>query len=266
MNYDKTLFQGTHQYYAKYRPGIPHEAVSLLVDHFALQDTDNVLDMGCGTGQMALALHPYCGQLTGIDQDPELLKEAERVTRETAGKTISEWIQAKAEDIGSLYDRLAVYKLVTFCRSFHWMDQEKVILNLDPIVTPDGGLAIMGDGSFWTGEEPWQKTVKKAVKKYLGEKRRAGRGTFNDSQEPWEATLARSPFSEVMIKEIPVRREWSPDSIVGWLFSSSFASPVHFGKNVGQFENEIRAALKDLNPEEIFQENVTFQIIFGKRL
>jgi hypothetical protein len=132
-------------------------------------------------------------------------------------------------------------------------------------VAPDGGVAIMGDGSLWTGSEIWQKTVTSIVQKYLGEKRRAGQGTFRVPQEPWEELLARSPFPEVVIKEIIISREWSPDSIVGWLFSSSFASRTLFGQKVDRFENELREALKDLNPIEIFQENVIFQIIMGKR-
>jgi ubiquinone/menaquinone biosynthesis C-methylase UbiE len=263
---DKTLFSGTHKYYADYRPGIPDEAKNLIRDYFSLKRTDHMLDLGCGTGQVALAFFDSCEGYTGLDPDRELLLEAESATKNIADKIKLKWLNARAEDLPSFYDQLGTYKLVTFCRSFHWMDKSRVLENLDPLVLPEGGIAIMSDGSLWAGSEVWQKRVKSIVQKYLGEERKAGQGTFKESNESWEDLIARSPFGKVVIKEISVNREWTSDSIVGCLFSSSFATPAHFGEDVGRFENEIRAALKELDPKEIFQEDVAFQIIMGKRV
>ncbi len=70
------------------------------------------------------------------------------------------------------------FKIAAICRAFHWVNQDKVLDALDGLIDEDGGIAIISDRSFWTGEEEWQLAVKKVVQKYLGVERRAGEGNF----------------------------------------------------------------------------------------
>ncbi len=261
---DKTLFSGTHKFYSDFRPGIPSEVVKAISDFFSLKSDDHVLDLGCGTGQVAFAFSDFCEGYTGLDPDCYLLEEAKRTTKKISNKIDLEWFHSSAEDIPSLYHKLGEYKIVTFARSFHWMDKERVLKCIKPMVLPDGGIAIISDGSLWAGVETWQAIVKRIIQKYLGEKRKAGQGTFKESNEPWEDLIQRSPFGEVHVERIPVKREWTSDGIVGWLYSSTFAKPAYFGKNVGKFENEVRTALKKLNTQEVFLEYANFEIIMGK--
>lgn len=46
------------EYYAKYRPGYPPPVIEALRVVFALDIEDIVLDLGCGTGQLALLSPP----------------------------------------------------------------------------------------------------------------------------------------------------------------------------------------------------------------
>ncbi|MCM8819790.1 MAG: hypothetical protein NC925_03235 [Candidatus Omnitrophica bacterium] len=54
--FDPELYKGTYKYYIKYRPPIPKEVIDIIVGHFDVKPTDRVLDLGCGTGQVALAM------------------------------------------------------------------------------------------------------------------------------------------------------------------------------------------------------------------
>jgi hypothetical protein len=145
------------------------------------------------------------------------------------------------------------------------MDQDKVLTDLDSLIREDGGIAIISDGSFWTGEEEWQHAVKKVVQKYLVEERRAGKGTFKESSEPWENIISRSAFSVVESKEIEIVRTWTVESIIGWLFSSSFASPKYFGNRIKTFKKDINETLLSINPGGIFNEHDYFNLILASR-
>ena len=75
-----SLFGGTHRYYVKFRPGIPKEVIDIIVSYFNVGPKDRILDIGCGTGQVALVMEGRCGEMVCLDSDPEMLKQAKKLT------------------------------------------------------------------------------------------------------------------------------------------------------------------------------------------
>lgn len=65
---------------------------SMLAMHTALKAGDVVIDVGCGTGSLALLLHEIepCARVIGVDPDPEVLAIA-RHKAEAAGADKVEW-------------------------------------------------------------------------------------------------------------------------------------------------------------------------------
>ena len=61
------LFSGTAHYYARYRPGYPEHFFRHILSRFSLGATARVLDLGCGTGQLAIPLAPPVAEVIGID-------------------------------------------------------------------------------------------------------------------------------------------------------------------------------------------------------
>ncbi len=259
---DTELFKGTYEYYTKYRPGIPEKVANKILNGFDVGQKDRIIDIGCGTGQVALALDGKCQEMVCLDSDPGMLKEAKKALKKPKSKI--SWLNYDSSELSQLKD-LGLFKVATICRAFHWMNQEQVLRDLDDMIVQDGGVAIFGDGSIWTGKEEWQLTVKRVVQKYLGEERRAGKEKFKQPSETWEEIISRSPFSHLHQQDVRVRRNWGVESIVGWLFSSSFASPKHFGSQVGSFKKDIERELLLLNPRGGYGENAVFSIILASR-
>ena len=257
------LFSGTYEYYAKYRPGIPEEVINIIIRHFAIKPSDRILDIGCGTGQVALVMEGKCGEIVCLDSDPEMLKQAKKATKNSKIKLV--WINRGAQDLGKIKENLGTFKIATICRAFHWMNQKQVLKDLDGLIDEDGGVAIFGDGSFWTGPKDWQQAVRKVVQKYLGEERRAGTGMFKQLDEPWENITSRSSFKLVKKQEVPTVRNWDIKSIIGCLFSTSFAAPNLFGEQVHAFQKDIKKTILSINPRGIFQENALWSIILASR-
>jgi len=257
------LFSGTHKYYAKYRLGIPEEVINIIVKHFNIKPSDRILDIGCGTGQVALAMEGKCKEMVCMDPDPEMLKQAKRDTKNSKIKLT--WINRDAKDLGDIRKEAGTFKVATICRAFHWMDQEQVLKDLDGLIDEDGGIAVFGDWSIWTGPEVWQRAMREVVQKYLGKERRAGNKIFKQSDERWEDIIASSSFKFIKIKQVSIVRNWDIESITGWLFSSSFARPDYFGNQLPAFKKDIKNTLLSLNSKGVFQEQASFAIILASR-
>lgn len=259
---DSELFSGTYEYYMKYRPGIPQKVVDVILEGFNVTNDDRILDIGCGTGQVAFALDSKCKEMICIDSDPGMLKEAKKALKKPKSKIL--WLKHNSNELSKL-NGMGLFKVATICRTFHWLNQDQVLNDLNHLIEKNGGVAIFGDGSFWTGKEKWQLTVKKVVQRYLGEERRAGKKKFKESTETWEEIISRSSFSNIYQQKVNIKRQWDVESIVGWLFSSSFASPNHFGEDLQLFKEDIKRELLALNPKGVFNENAVFSIILASR-
>jgi ubiquinone/menaquinone biosynthesis C-methylase UbiE len=69
------IFAGTAWYYARFRPEYPEQVLSLVEDRFNLNKRSRVLDLGCGTGQIALQLAPLVAEVVAVDPLDEMLRE-----------------------------------------------------------------------------------------------------------------------------------------------------------------------------------------------
>lgn len=154
-------FRGTYEYYSKYRPRIPEKAINLIIKHFNIGRMDRVLDLGCGTGQVALAMADKCGEMVCLDSDSKMLIQAKKATKNSKIKLT--WIDRRAEDLGKLKEKLGAFKVATSCRAFHRMNQGQVLKELDGLIEKDGGVAFFGDGVLWGGKDEWQQAVKRVI-------------------------------------------------------------------------------------------------------
>ncbi|KPI17643.1 hypothetical protein OK074_1664 [Actinobacteria bacterium OK074] len=261
-----SLFTGTASYYRQFRPGIP-EAVAAVLDQAAPASPDGprrLLDVGTGTGLVVEALLDRFDDIIAVDNDTEMLAAAEAALRPTlpVGSHLA-LVRSTAEDFVPPTGWQA--ELVTICRAFHWLDQAAVLNRLDGQVAPDGVVAIFGDNSFWAAGSPWKETVRDVIKTFLGEERRAGSGTFQHHDRPYSEIMEESPFPQVAEVRVPVRRTWTTDSILGYLYSTSFAAPHLFGGRLAAFETEVRNQLARFSDDDTFPEENEFLIRLGRR-
>ncbi len=136
---------------------------------------------------------------------------------------------------------------------------------LDDQVAPGGAVAIFGDNSFWAADSPWKQSVRAVVQSFLGEERRAGNSTFKHHNRPYSEIMEESPFNRVEEIRVPVHRTWSTNSILGYLYSTSFAAPHLFGGRLDEFEAAVETALAEHSTEDVFPEDNEFLIRIGRR-
>ncbi|MBV9013408.1 MAG: methyltransferase domain-containing protein [Pseudonocardiales bacterium] len=247
-----------------YRPSIPDTVAEILDQAVAPKPPRRLLDVGTGTGLVVEALLGRFNGIIAIDNDSDMLAAAEVALRPVLpnGTTLV-LAETTAEDFTPPTGWCA--DLVTICRAFHWLDQVTVLQHLDDQVAPDGAVAIFSDNSFWAAGSPWKTAVRSVIQNFLGERRRAGHSTFNHHDRPYSEIMEESPFSVVEEFRVPVQRVWTTESILGYLYSTSFAAPYLFGECLGQFERQVTTALAEFSNNDTFDEDNEFLIRIGRR-
>ncbi|MHA2090300.1 MAG: class I SAM-dependent methyltransferase [Candidatus Kariarchaeaceae archaeon] len=154
------IFAGTAKYYRRYREYCPKEVVQILVEQVGLDKTQRLLDLGCGTGQIAIPLSEYVREVIALDTNEEMVEQGKAETRVRDVRNV-QFLRGEAENISGI---LGKFELVTFGSSFHWMDQEKVMRNLPQILTTSGVIAIIGSKSTWTSSSDWEVELRSALR------------------------------------------------------------------------------------------------------
>ena len=223
-----------------------------------------MLDLGCGPGSIAI---PFAGdfeQVIGVDPEPTMLDEARKQSEKTGAQNIL-WVLGKAEDVSP---ELRPVRLTTMGRSFHWMNQAEVLRRIYDVTEKDGGVVISAESApvwrYEEGEESWKKVYKDLVRKYLGPQRRAGGGVYTPPRD-FEKVLDESPFGKHESWEHRFTRPQTPETILGFLYSSSFAQKEFFGDRREDFERELHEGLLKQNPSGNFTENVTLEVLLAKK-
>ena len=252
------LFAGTATYYARYRPPYPDALFQHVVERFGLDGTGRLLDVGCGTGQLAIPFASHFAEVAGLDPDPGMLAEAARGARE-AGVRNARWIQGRDEDLQRLSEEIGRVRLATFGRAFHWMERDAILRALDRVIEPGGGVVIVADAErIWHVAGDWQQATQAVIRRWLGDVRRAGSGIYAVRHVPFEETLAASAFSRIERYLVTVERFPTIDDIVGYLYSTSFCSHFVLGDKRAGFEADLRATLEAINPSGRFSEILDF--------
>lgn len=252
-NYGQVLFKGAAKYYSKYRPLYPASLIRFLVKRFSLDGNGKMLDLGCGTGQLAHRFSDWFEQIVGIDPEPEMIQEAERLTKEIRAENIN-WFNGDIDSYRENYEES--FRLVTIAKAFHWMDRTTVLETLYNMVTLNGGVAIIDNYSPNKVVLPWQEKVNEVVKHWYGEERKAGNTTYSHPLISHQEVIENSPFDLEVYHMPPYGQIWTVDSIIGNIYSTSYGSKRFLGEHVQLFENHLREELLALNETGVFKEQI----------
>lgn len=261
------MFAGVQDYYARYRPPITDAVVDAVLTLCPANVTDgHMIDLGTGTGQVVRAFAPHFKTIYAVELDPQMLSRAE-----------ADWTAANSSPTSTVFWELsdvadyvvpaeASVSLVTTCRSFHWMDQPAILSRYASQTRPGASFAVFGDSSFWESPQEWAVAVRACVQSFLGEKRRARSGTFEHHRRPYSEIVAESAFNQVRETVVAVDRQWTSSQVIGYLYSTTFASRDLFGDRVEEFEQAIHEVLaRYSDPNGTLDERANFNVVVGTK-
>lgn len=153
------------EYYARYRRGYPQAVVQRIVDAFALDLDDTVLDLGCGTGLLTTALAGRVGTTIGMDPEPDMLAAAAAADRTG---TVA-WVLGSDRDLPTLGGALRPLGALTVAVAIHWMDRAALFRAARPLLRPGGGIAVVTNGApLWRQDCDWSHEVAAFLHEWTG--------------------------------------------------------------------------------------------------
>ncbi|KAH8810886.1 methyltransferase type 12 [Xylogone sp. PMI_703] len=139
------------------RPDYPPETFRFL-NELIKDEPRSVLDVGCGTGNLARPLAAYADHIDAVDISYPMLEQGKTMPGGDASNI--RWLHGRAEDV----DLQPPYALITAGSSLHWMDWGVVLPRFAGLLAPQGVLAIARVAV--EPQVPWHDDYNKISRRY----------------------------------------------------------------------------------------------------
>jgi SAM-dependent methyltransferase len=214
------------------RPPYPDGVIELLSE-LLRGSSGALLDVGCGTGELARRLSPYAQRVDAVDFSEAMLEVARRLPGGHAENI--RWTLGAVENVALN----GPYSLVTAGESLHWMDFDVVMSRFVQVLTPSGSLAVI-DRNWDTAGSVLQRVLP-IIERY----------SPVQNYQPFnlvEHLVGRELF-QIHGQQRFGPEQWRPtiDEYLECRHSQRGLSRTHMGPTAAtKFDAEVTQALKDL--------------------
>jgi 2-polyprenyl-3-methyl-5-hydroxy-6-metoxy-1,4-benzoquinol methylase len=229
-----------------YPPELFHLLSTLIVDEPRV-----VLDVGCGTGNIARLLAEYVDRIDAVDRSLPMLERAQTLPGGDSPRI--RWLHGRAEDI---VETEPPYALITAGESLHWMDWGVVLPRWSREISPHGVLAI---AYVVDQPTPWSEAAQQIVRRF----------STNPTYEPfnWIEELTThhlfEPVGERETAPISVQQS-AEDYISAHHARSSLSLDAMTAENALRFDAEMQALLMPFAHEGVLTLTVAGGMTWGK--
>lgn len=228
------------------RPVYPPEIFTVL-NELIVDEPRAVLDIGCGTGNVARPLAEYVERIDAVDLSLPMLERARTLPGGDSPKI--RWLHGRAEDV----ELEQPYALITAGASLHWMEWDVVLPRLARILTPHGMLAIAFVEEQST---PWREGAGQIKRQFTNN---PAYRAFN-----WIAALEKGRLFQQLgyrlTAPVPVKQTVE-DYIAARHAHSTLSLDTMTAEQAAQFDTEMQALLSPFAQDGL----LTFSVIGGIR-
>jgi SAM-dependent methyltransferase len=252
------LYRGTAAHYDRYRLPYPAALTEDLARGAGVSGRGRLLDLACGTGQLAFLLRRRFRAVWAVDAEPDTT-ELVRAKAAAAGDAAIRAVTSRAE---TLRAEPAYFELAVIGNAFHRLDRGRVAGRIAGWLEPGGHLALCWSSSPWAGPHDWQRALAALLERW-----RTALGAGDRVPAGWDLARQRRPDAQVLSgagfesagrREFAVEHRWSLPELAGHIRSTSFLPAAVLGAQSAAFDAGLTAALVPLGDHGAFTETVSF--------
>ena len=259
------LYGGSAGYYDRYRLPYPEAMLADLVLRAGVSQRGRLLDLACGTGQLAFPLRRWFSEVWAVDAEPDMV---ELVRAKAAAGGAGE-IRAIVSSAETLHAEPEYFDLAVVGNAFHRLDRDLTAGRVLGWLKPGRHLAVCWSSSPWAGEGGWPRALAATLDRWM-----AALGAEGRSPAGWDLARQRRPdlqvlsdagFEEAGRHEFPVEHCWSLPELAGYIRSTSFLPVSVLGDQAAAFDADLAAALGPHGDGDAFTETVSFVYELARR-
>lgn len=254
----------TASHYRKYRRDVPGALLDPLVDRLGLDRDAVAVDLGAGTGQVAVPLAARVGAVLALEPEPDMLSQLrQRVDEENVRNLVC--VLASDRDLATVLGTIGVCRLVTVANALHWMDAPAVFSAAHDGLAPGGGIAIITHGiPLWLADTEWAQAVNAYLGDWFGRSPTGSCGTDEAALRERRDQLSGAGFEDVEVLEHRYQADVDTDYVLGHLHSALSEDVLPMSRRP-EFEDGLRRALTPFADTPLC-EDVPVTALVGRRL
>jgi ubiquinone/menaquinone biosynthesis C-methylase UbiE len=259
------LYRGTASYYDRFRVPYPQQLLDDLAARCMADGQGSLLDLACGPGLISFALRSRFREVWAVDQEPDMISFAQRKASD-AGIGSIRFLIAAAEDLSLPEDSL---DLVAVGNAFHRMQRETIAGNVFRWLRPGQFLALLWGGAPWPGPASWQMAMSATVSRWMARAEIHDRIPSNYDevrrQRPDLTILGDAGFELAGSYQFPASREWTPETLIGYAYSTAVLSRAALGDLTHGFEEDLRSEFRACEPSGAVVQTMEFAYELARR-
>ena len=252
------LYRGAAAHYDRYRLGYPQDMLGELVMDADVSGLGRLLDLACGTGQLAFPLRSFFAEVWAVDQEPDMV----RMVQEKAEEAGAGNIRAVAANAETLDVEPGYFELAVIGNAFHRLNRDQVAARLFQWVRPGGHVALCWSSDPKLGDEPWQLAYHAALTRWQEELGAVDRVPANWAeplrQRPHDQVMSDAGFKDAGRREFTAEHAWSAPELAGWARSTSYLPDAVIGGRGAEFDADLESALSPFTQDGLFRHTVSY--------
>jgi SAM-dependent methyltransferase len=231
------------------RPPYPAELFDIL-EKLMPPGHRSILDLGCGTGDVALGLLGRANRIDAVDASDAMLRVAR--SRDRSNDSSLRWVKAPAET----FRPETCYSLIVAAESFHWMEWQEVLAWLSEALLPGAFLCLVSGREI--GPVPWSRELGQLIAQY----------STNREYRPYDLVselTTRELFLEVgRTSTTPVRCEQPIDSYIESFHTRNGLSRERMPPAAAEaFDDSLRRLVVSHSPDGTVRGETQATVVWG---